>query len=86
MIILKFNEICKENNIKLIIVKIDRERGLDYIAHLDNNILYYDLTDGLKQESKRYPLTFKYDGHYNKKTHDYIGRKVIEILQDIVIK
>lgn len=86
MIILKFNEICKENNIKLIIIKIDSYGNLDYIAHLDSNILYYDLTDGLKQESKRYKLNFKYDGHYNKKTHNYIGRKVIEILQEIMVK
>ncbi|MBU1888427.1 MAG: SGNH/GDSL hydrolase family protein [Candidatus Omnitrophica bacterium] len=86
MIISKFNEICKENNIKLIIVKIDKTGDLDYIAHLDDNILYYDLTDGIRQESQRYLLTFKYDGHYNRKTHNYIGRKVIELLQDIMIK
>ena len=86
MIICKFNELCKKNNIKLIIVKIDKTGNLDYMAHLDNNISYYDLTNDLKNERKKYSLSFKYDGHYNKKTHNYIGRKVIWILRDMMIK
>jgi hypothetical protein len=84
MLIRKFNEICKENDIKLIIIKIDDTRGLDYIAKLDSNISYYDLTDGLIAEGKKYSLYFKYDGHYNKKTHHYIGEKIIEILRNIL--
>ncbi|MFC1514678.1 SGNH/GDSL hydrolase family protein [Candidatus Omnitrophota bacterium] len=85
IIIRKFNEICKENNIKLIIIKIGIGSDLSYLSNLDNNISYYDLTDGLKNERKKYRLSFKYDGHYNEKTHDYIGRKLIEILKDKVI-
>lgn len=61
MIIEKFNEICRADNIKLIIIKIDPYGDLGYLKNLDKNILYYDLREGLQNETKKYRLSFKYE-------------------------
>jgi len=86
LIVKKFYEICNKSNINLIIVKIDTRGNLDYIANINENISYYDLTDGLRNERKSYSLSFKYDRHYNKKTHAYLGEKFLGILQDVVME
>ncbi len=57
---------------------------MDFLKGIDNNIVYYDLTNDLINESKKYSLRFIYDGHYNKKTHSFIGQKTTEILKNII--
>jgi|GEM_PF-1046795 len=82
-IITEFNEICRKNNIKLIVINIDPWKSLDYMGKISQDILYYDLNEGLRGESKKYRRVFKYDLHYNPRTNHYIGRRVVEILADI---
>ena len=83
IIIKKFYEIANENDIPLIVIKIDSYGNLDYIREIEN-VTYYDLTNDLRNESKKYSLSFKYDPHFNKKTHSFIGRKVTTILAEIL--
>jgi hypothetical protein len=86
LIIRKLNEICKQNGIRLIIIKISIGTNFDYLKNIDSNISFFDLTDGLKEESRKYSLYFKYDGHYNKKTHRFIAEKTIEIFKTLGLK
>lgn len=82
LLIKKFNDICKEYGIKLIIMNIDDYfTNMDFLRGIDNNINYYDLTNDLRNESKKYYLHFIYDVHYNKKAHSFIGQKTTEILR-----
>ncbi len=81
----KFNDICKQYGVKLILINInDYFSNMDFLKNLDNNIAYYDLTGALINESKKYNLCFVYDRHYNKKTHSFIGRKTVEILRAVM--
>jgi len=85
LLIKRFNDICKEYGIKLILININsRFSNMDFLKGIDNNIVYYDLTNDLTNESKRYRLHFVYDRHYNKKAHSFIGKKTTEILKGII--
>lgn len=86
LIIKKFNELCKRNNIKLIIINIDKSSYLDYLNESDDNIVYYNLANELKQEEKEYSLRFRYDGHYNEKAHAFIGNSLIRILESVILE
>ncbi|MFH1849858.1 MAG: SGNH/GDSL hydrolase family protein [archaeon] len=84
IIINKFYELCKKEDMALIIIKIDPYGELDFIKKINENISYYDLTEELMNESKQYDLSFKYDPHYNKRTHEFIGYKMKRILSEII--
>ena len=85
LLIKKFNDICKEYGTKLIFINInDKYINRNFLRGIDNNIVYYDLTNDLINESKKYRLRFVYDEHYNKKAHNFIGQKTIKILEDIL--
>jgi hypothetical protein len=82
LIIKNWAEICKNTGIKeLIIINIGTTK-IDYIKDLANNIKYYDLSDSLIEENKKHTLSFKYDPHYNEETNNFIGNKVIELLNE----
>ncbi len=83
LILEKFIEITEKEDIRLIIINIDPHTRLNYIMEIDENIQYHDLSQELKEESKKYDLTFKYDPHFNKKTHRYIGDRLIQIISEI---
>jgi hypothetical protein len=77
------NEICKANGIKLVVINICNLNAMGFLDHLNEDIKFVDLSNELIAESKNYPLTFKYDPHFNQKTHDFIGRRLIEIINSL---
>lgn len=83
LIITKFNEISEKQKSKLIIINIDDEFSLNFINEMKENITYYDLSKLLKEEGRKYSLTFKYDQHYNKKTNELIAQELIEIISTL---
>ncbi|MFA6217392.1 MAG: SGNH/GDSL hydrolase family protein [Candidatus Omnitrophota bacterium] len=84
LIINKFHELCKERGITLIVVNInDTQIGKVFFEPYDT-IKYYDLSEDLKNESKKYPLRFVYDMHYNQRTHGYIGKVITGILKRLL--
>ncbi len=85
LLIEKFNDICKNHGIKLILININnRFNDMGFLRDIDNSIAYYDLTNDLINESKKYYPYFIYDGHYNKKVNSFIGKKTTEILGGII--
>ncbi len=82
-IINEFNEICRENNIKFILLNIDPYNSLDYLNDIDENITYYDLAPAIRNHSKKHDLSFKYDPHPNKRTHMFIANQLTRILFEI---
>ena len=81
----KFNELCKKNKVKLIVVNIDDfDYRMDYLRDMDPNIRYYDLSPALMNEAKKHRLHFVYDRHYNPSTHRFIGHEMADILKDVV--
>ena len=84
LLVKKFNEICKGHSIKFIIINISAGANMDYLKNIDNGISYYDISNDIMQESKKYNLFFTYDGHYNKKTHAFIAKKITELIKQII--
>jgi len=80
-IIKKFEEVTKKNNIELIIIRIDTSKRMLLDA---DSLSYFDLSSDLRKERKKRSLSFKYDPHYNKETHDFLGEKFTEILRKII--
>lgn len=74
-------KVCRDNGVKLIIVRIDIEKVPDYLINLDPAIRYYDLTESLLVESEKYQLCFKYDRHPNPKTNAFIAGRIIDMVK-----
>ena len=84
LILQKFYEIAQNEGIRFIIIKIDSsDMKLNFSGDMGNEVSYYDLSQDLRKESKKYTLSFTYDQHFNQKTHRFIGKKLIEILSNI---
>ena len=84
LILQKFYEIAQNEGIRFIIIKIDSsDMKLNFSGDMGNEVSYYDLSQDLRKESKKYTLSFTYDKHFNQKTHRFIGEKLIEILSNI---
>lgn len=79
LIIEEFHEICKENNIKMIIINIDGEKILSF-RNLDDDIIYYDLSGTMAELYEDDSAHFKYDLHYNENTNKLIGKILKEII------
>lgn len=75
----KFAQICREHKIKLFVVNTAHYGRLDYLKDMASDFVYYDLSDSLNEEAKKYRLTFSIDGHYNRTTHRFISQKIIEM-------
>lgn len=85
LLIKKLNDICKNHKTKLILINInDGFSDMDFLRNIDSNIIYYDLTRDLSNESRKYSLCFVYDEHYNKKANSFIGKKTNGILENII--
>ena len=83
-VIQKMADIAIKNGAEFYIVKIDEYSNLSYVKETNGISGFFDLTNGLKFESKMHPLAFKYDPHYNSQTHHWIGEQVTEILGNLI--
>jgi hypothetical protein len=81
----KLNEVCSKHGIKIMVINISPHSDFEYLKGIDDNIQYYNLQPQLAREKKKHPLTFKYDGHYNQHTNDFISKKLTEILKEKAI-
>jgi hypothetical protein len=74
------NEFCRNNNIIFVVVNIDGTK-LKHFYKSSPPFVYFDLSDLLQREEKKYNLTFKYDQHYNEKTNYIIGSTLTQLLK-----
>lgn len=79
----KVKEVCAENGSHLVVINIDTE-PLDYFYSENPPFTYLDLHTDLKNESKKYPLSFTYDHHYNEKTNEFLGNKMTDIIKTLI--
>ena len=68
------------DGVQLIVVNIDNERRYDYVASIPG-VNYHDLSGLLHDRGQTNNLLFRFDRHYNADTHDFIGRRLAEILR-----
>jgi hypothetical protein len=68
------------DGVQLIVVNIDNERRYDYVASIPG-VNYHDLSGLLHDRGQTNNLLFRFDRHYNADTHDFIGRRLTEILR-----
>ena len=85
LILNEFSNEIKKNNSTLIIINIDTSsRRLSMISN-NTSVFYYDLSTELNQEKEKYNLRFKYDFHYNEKTHEFIGKEFKKIINKLIL-
>jgi hypothetical protein len=80
-LIVDLNEICKANHKKLVVINICHINEMNFMFDLSQDIQFIDLAKELKAKAKKYSITFKYDPHFNYRAHDFIGRRLIEIIE-----
>lgn len=80
ILLAKLAELCRENKSKLTIVNIDNNDEMTFLQDLEGT-RYINLAADLKHQSLFRPLSFVYDRHYNSQTHQYIGKKLAEIIR-----
>lgn len=79
----KLNEICQKMGIKLVAINIDSE-PLTCFYEDEPPFVYFDLSEKVKEESKKYNLSFKYDHHYNEKTNEFLGKEITAIFNQLL--
>lgn len=87
-IVTKFNELVQEENAHFIVVNLDLPIKA-YYGEKSSTSPAFDLihiSRDLSEEQRKYNLSFKYDPHYNPKTHRFIAKKLIEKLTPLINK
>lgn len=79
----KLNEICQKMGVKLVAINIDSE-PLTCFYDDKPPFEYFDLSEKVKEESKKNNLSFKYDHHYNEKTNEFLGKEITTIFKLLV--
>jgi hypothetical protein len=83
LVLNKLNEICQKMGIKLVAINIDSEPLTCFYEH-EPPFEYFDLSEKVKAESKKYNLSFKYDHHYNEKTNEFLGGEITTIFNQLL--
>jgi hypothetical protein len=83
LVLNKLHEICQEMGIKLVAINIDSEPLTCFYEH-EPPFEYFDLSEKVKEESKKYKLSFQYDHHYNEKTNEFLGKEITTIFNQLL--
>jgi hypothetical protein len=83
-VIEKFMEITDQNKCRFLVISIDPHYDLSYLKAAFPKLEYFDLSQALSARAHQTPLRFVYDRHFNPRTHQFLGQKVIEILQKTI--
>ncbi|HYC00986.1 MAG TPA: SGNH/GDSL hydrolase family protein [Candidatus Limnocylindrales bacterium] len=84
LVLEKFVELSKANGFRLMIINISSWASLSFVPTVDPSIVYHDLAPLLVAESRKRPISFKYDPHYTPETNRLLGRELVNILRPLV--
>ncbi len=78
-VLTEFIKTAKNQDADIIIINIDKNYNLTFVSKM--YVSYYPLTE--KLQSLNFSLRFEYDPHYNKATHEFIGKETVSILRNV---